>query len=127
MTKADRVARLATRVALPRRDAEVVIDTLFDSIAQNVSTAPNPGVEIRGFGSFRVRQRRARQGRNPQSGAPVDVPAKRVPFFEPGKELKALVDGQPSGNGATFEKGTEHGSAGEGRPPAAPDPHDPAL
>jgi integration host factor subunit beta len=92
MTKADLVAKLASRVNLTLRDSEVVVDTIFDTIAQNLETAEKPGVEIRGFGSFRVRQRRARQGRNPQSGAAVDIPAKRVPFFKPGKELKALID-----------------------------------
>ena len=92
MTKADLVAKLAGRVGLTLRDSEVVVDTIFDSIARNLESDANPGVEIRGFGSFRVRQRRARQGRNPQSGAAVDIPAKRVPFFKPGKELKALID-----------------------------------
>jgi integration host factor subunit beta len=49
-------------------------------------------VELRGFGSFRVRRRGARQGRNPQTGAMVSVPAKKVPYFKPGKELKAIID-----------------------------------
>ena len=53
-------------------------------------------VELRGFGSFRVRQHNARLGRNPQTGTPVEVPAKRVPYFRPGKELKALVAGSES-------------------------------
>ena len=92
MTKADLVEKVAAQVNLTKKDTEVVIDTIFDSISQAL-TAKNEGkVELRGFGSFRVRKRRARQGRNPQSGNPVQVPAKRVPYFKPGKELKALVD-----------------------------------
>ena len=92
MTKADLVEKVATQVNLTKKDTEVVIDTIFDSIAQALSAKSEGKVELRGFGSFRVRKRRARQGRNPQSGNPVQVPAKRVPYFKPGKELKALVD-----------------------------------
>jgi len=96
MTKADLVEKVATQVNLTKKDTEVVIDTIFDSISQALALkndAKNDAkVELRGFGSFRVRKRRARQGRNPQTGNPVQVPAKRVPYFKPGKELKALVD-----------------------------------
>jgi len=92
MTKADLVARLADRTHLTLRDAERAIDTVIDAITQNLETDPHPGVEIRGFGSFRIRQRTARSGRNPKTGAPVAIPAKRVPFFKPGKELKALLE-----------------------------------
>ena len=56
-------------------------------------------IELRGFGSFRVRQRDARRGRNPKTGAPVDIPAKRVPYFKPGKELKELINAQSDGDG----------------------------
>jgi integration host factor subunit beta len=92
MTKADLVERVATQVNLTKKDTEVVIDTIFESISQALAAKADAKVELRGFGSFRVRRRRARQGRNPQTGRPVQVPAKRVPYFKPGKELKALVD-----------------------------------
>jgi integration host factor subunit beta len=92
MTKADLVELVAARVHLTKKDTEVVIDSILDSIAQALSSKDDGKVELRGFGSFRVRKRRARQGRNPQSGAAVQVPPKRVPFFKPGKELKALID-----------------------------------
>jgi len=92
MTKTDLVARLAARTQLTLRDAERAIDGVIDAITQNLETEPRPGVEIRGFGSFRVRQRAARSGRNPKTGAPVAIPAKRVPFFKPGKALKALLE-----------------------------------
>jgi integration host factor subunit beta len=127
MTKADLIGKLAGRMNWSLRDAERVVDTIFDAIMHNLAHDREPGVEIRGFGSFRVRRRRARQGRNPQTGTGVHVPAKSVPFFKPGKELKAVIAGQASGNGTTPAKGPAHGSAGEGRLPAAPDPHDPSL
>jgi integration host factor subunit beta len=92
MTKADLVELVAARVHLTKKDTEVVIDSILDSISKALSSKDDGKVELRGFGSFRVRERRARQGRNPQSGAAVQVPPKRVPFFKAGKELKALVD-----------------------------------
>ena len=92
MTKADLVELVAARVHLTKKDMEVVVDSILDSISKALSSKDDGKVELRGFGSFRVRERRARQGRNPQSGAAVQVPPKRVPFFKPGKELKALVD-----------------------------------
>ena len=92
MTKADLVELVAARVHLTKKDTEVVIDSILDSISKALSSKDDGKVELRGFGSFRVRERRARQGRNPQSGAAVRVPPKRVPFFKPGKELKAPVD-----------------------------------
>ena len=92
MTRADLVERVATTVNLTKKETEVVIETIFKSIAQALSSPADGKVELRGFGSFRVRRRGARQGRNPQTGKPVSVPAKKVPYFKPGKELKALVD-----------------------------------
>jgi integration host factor subunit beta len=92
MTKADLVEKVAQQVNLTKKDTEVVVDTIFDSISQALAAESDSKVELRGFGSFRVRRRRARQGRNPQTGHPVEVPAKRVPYFKPGKELKVLVD-----------------------------------
>lgn len=92
MTKADLVETVSAAVTLTKKDTEVVIDTIFDSISQALASKTDGKVELRGFGSFRVRRRRARQGRNPQTGRAVQVPSKRVPYFKPGKELKALID-----------------------------------
>lgn len=92
MTKADLVELVATHVHLTKKDTEVVIDTILESIAKALASQDDGKVELRGFGSFRTRQRRARQGRNPQSGEPVAVPPKRIPFFKPGKELRQLID-----------------------------------
>ncbi|PWB79894.1 MAG: integration host factor subunit beta [Candidatus Methylomirabilota bacterium] len=92
MTKADLVELVAARVYLTKKDTEVVIDTILDSITRALASHDDGKVELRGFGSFRTRQRRARQGRNPQSGQAVHVPSKRIPFFKPGKELRQLID-----------------------------------
>ncbi|MFQ5846449.1 MAG: HU family DNA-binding protein [Candidatus Methylomirabilales bacterium] len=92
MTKADLVEKIAATVNLTKKETEVVIDTIFEGIATALASTQDGKVELRGFGSFRIRRRGARQGRNPQSGATVSVPAKRVPYFKPGKELKALID-----------------------------------
>ena len=87
----EEIARLYPRYS--RREAEVMVNTVFDSVAE--ALRQNERIEIRGFGSFIVKQRRAREGRNPKTGEQVSVAAKRVPFFKVGKELRLRVDGQP--------------------------------
>lgn len=90
MTKAELVEEVARAAELTKKDSEVIVEEVF----KNIIHALNRGekIELRGFGSFRVRQRDARRGRNPKTGAPVDIPAKRVPYFKPGKELKELIN-----------------------------------
>jgi integration host factor subunit beta len=90
MTKADLVDKVTALGDLTRRDGEVIVDTLFESVIGALKSGDK--IEIRGFGSFRTRQRNARTGRNPKTGAKVDVPAKRVPFFKPSKELRDSVN-----------------------------------
>jgi integration host factor subunit beta len=90
MTKADLIDKVTSLGDLTRRDGEVIVDTLFDSVIEALRNSDK--VEIRGFGSFRTRQRNSRTGRNPKTGASVDVPAKRIPFFKPSKELRDLVN-----------------------------------
>ena len=90
MTKADLVDKVTSLGDLTRRDGEIIVDLLFDSVIGALKA--NDKVEIRGFGSFRTRQRNSRTGRNPKTGASVAVPAKRVPFFKPSKELRDLVN-----------------------------------
>jgi len=92
MTKAELVEKVAAQINLTKKQTEVVVNTVFQSITE--SLAQGKKVELRGFGIFRVRSRNARIGRNPKSGDRVDVPAKRVPFFKAGKELRELVDGE---------------------------------
>jgi integration host factor subunit beta len=90
MTKADLVDQMIALGDLTRRDGEVIVETLFDSIIEALKASDK--VEVRGFGSFRSRQRQPRTGRNPKTGDAVAVPAKRVPFFKPSKELRDLVN-----------------------------------
>ncbi|MBI3653034.1 MAG: integration host factor subunit beta [Acidobacteria bacterium] len=93
MTKAELVEEVARASELNKRDAEVIVETVFGSIINALHRGEK--VELRGFGSFRTRERGPRRGRNPKTGAPVDVPAKRVPYFKPGKELKEFfTDGE---------------------------------
>ena len=90
MTKAELVEKVANQINLTKKQTEVVVNTVFSSITD--SLAEGKKVELRGFGSFRIRQRNARVGRNPKSGQKVDVPSKKVPFFKAGKELRELVN-----------------------------------
>ena len=86
----DEVLRVHPRYS--RRDAEVIVHAVFNSMSEALRR--NDRIEVRGFGSFIVKQRRAREGRNPKSGRPVAVAAKRVPFFKVGKDLRLRIDGQ---------------------------------
>ena len=90
MTKADLVEEVAKVTELTRKDSEVIVDTMFESVIKALKAGDK--LEVRGFGSFRVRQRNARVGRNPKTGEKVEVPAKRVPYFKPSKELKDLIN-----------------------------------
>ena len=92
MTKADLIEEVSRVVEMTRKDSEVIVEAIFDSVVKSLRNGQK--IEIRGFGSFRTRQRQARIGRNPKTGARVDVPAKRIPYFKPSKELKDLVNGE---------------------------------
>ena len=94
MTKADLIEEVSRLAVLTRKDSEVIVETIFDSVVRALRLGEK--IEIRGFGSFRTRQRKPRVGRNPKSGERVDVPAKKIPFFKPSKELKDLVNGSPA-------------------------------
>ena len=75
---------------LRAEDVERAVDTFFDEIAARLANGGR--VELRGFGAFSTREREARKGRNPRTGESVDVPGKRVPFFKPGKEMRARLN-----------------------------------
>jgi len=94
MTKADLIEEVSRLAELTRKDSEVIVDTIFDSVVRFVARGDK--IEIRGFGSFRTRQRKPRVGRNPKTGDRVEVPAKKIPFFKPSKELKDLVNNSPT-------------------------------
>ena len=86
MTKADLIEEVSRAGVPTRKVCETVVETIFSSIVESLRAGDK--IEIRGFGSFRVRQREARMGRNPKTGAPVAVPARKVPYFKPSKELR---------------------------------------
>ena len=90
MTKSDLADRLAARMHLTRRQADAIIGIFLASI--NEALQDGDKVELRGFGSFRVRARKARRGHNPRTGAEVQVVAKKVPHFRPGKVLREIVE-----------------------------------
>jgi integration host factor subunit beta len=86
MTKADLIEEVSQALELPLKEGELIVDTIFGGIVRSLRQGDK--VEIRGFGSFRTRQRQARIARNPMTGARVEVPAKTIPFFKPSRELK---------------------------------------
>ena len=93
MTKRDLIDEVNRRFPhLSHRDAEVIINAIFDSMVDAMRRGER--IEIRGLGSFVVKHRRAREGRNPKSGEIVSVAAKKVPFFKVGKDLRLRVDGK---------------------------------
>jgi len=92
MTKSELIQRLTSKNAhLHQQDLERVVNTVLDEITDSLSRGER--VELRGFGAFSVRERMARQGRNPRTGEQVQVPSKRTPFFKMGKDLKERLNG----------------------------------
>lgn len=93
MTRIDLVTITQEAIeGLNRRQCEVIVNSIFDAIRD--ALAAGEKVELRGFGSFKVRERRSRDGRNPKTGEPVHVPPKTVPYFKPGKDLRERVNGE---------------------------------
>jgi nucleoid DNA-binding protein len=95
MTKAELVDQIAAILQLPKHQTDTVVTIFLQCIMD--ALAEGDKVELRGFGSFRLRHRRARPARNPRTGAPVQIPAKTVPWFTVGKDLRALVNQAPQG------------------------------
>jgi integration host factor subunit beta len=90
MTKSELIDAIAGRGELTKARAELVVNCVFDAMTEALQQGE--GIEIRGFGSFTIRPYKPYNGRNPRTGQPVPVPAKRLPFFKVGKELKELVN-----------------------------------
>jgi len=90
MTKAELVEEVSAVSDLTKKHSEIVVNTVFKAIIGALHKGEK--IELRGFGSFRLRSRRSRRGRNPKTGTMVDVPAKKIPYFKPGKELKELIN-----------------------------------
>ncbi len=114
MTKAELVEEVARVSDLTKKHSEVIVDTVFHSIIQALHRGEK--IELRGFGSFRLRQREPRKGRNPKTGDKVDVPPKKVPYFKPGKELKELINRYARSDGPRFGRALvrRHGGAALG-------------
>ena len=90
MTKAELVDEVARVVQLTKKQAETIVNIVFDSLVDSLRAGQK--IELRGFGSFRLRSRKSRTGRNPKTGEKVEVPSKKIPYFKPGKELKELIN-----------------------------------
>ena len=99
MTKAELIEEVSRVVEMTRKDSEEIVETIFDSIVGSLHKGEK--IEIRGFGSFRTRQRQSRVGRNPKTGTRVEVPSKRIPYFKPSKELRDLVNSSSTSDGST--------------------------
>jgi len=89
MTKAELVEKVAEKTGLTKNDVAVTVDTFLDSIKSAMESGSN--IEIRGFGAFKIKERKARKARNPRTGEEVPVPARKVPVFKPSNEFKSMV------------------------------------
>jgi len=90
MTKADLISEVSRITELSRKDAENIVNVFLDRIVDALKDGEK--IELRGFGSFKLRSRNSRVGRNPRTSEAVQVPAKKVPYFKPGKDLKKLIN-----------------------------------
>ncbi len=107
MTKAELVDEVTGLGDLTRRDSDVIVETIFDAMI--AALRADDKIEIRGFGSFRTRQRKPRIGRNPKTGDRVEVPAKRIPYFKPSKDLRDQVN-QPLAKPHAKQEATHSGT-----------------
>src|SRR5437588_11224189 len=103
LTNADFIEEVLNVTDLPRKESETIVETIFDSIIATLQKGEK--IEIRGFGSFRTRERRGRVGRNPKTGEKVEVPAKKIPYFKPSKELKDFVNNAAAHSAAGDSQG----------------------
>ena len=108
MTKAALVEEVARVADLTKKHSEVIVDAVVQSIIDALHRGEK--IELRGFGSFRLRRREPRKGRNPKTGDRVDVPSKRVPYFKPGKELKDLINSEEVATVSSLDRGVESGN-----------------
>jgi DNA-binding protein HU-beta len=91
MTKADIVDQIADRTGLTKKDVSETVDGFLDAVSRALANGQH--IEIRGFGTFKVKDRKSRLARNPRTGEAVPVPPRRVPVFKVSKELKDMVSG----------------------------------
>jgi integration host factor subunit beta len=113
MTKSDLIERVAVQVPhVSKKDTETVVNTIFDCMTEALRKGDR--IEIRGFGSFQVKVREAREGRNPKTGEEVKIPAKRTPFFKVGKELKERIEAKRKAEAGGHAPPSPRPSAGSG-------------
>jgi len=115
VTKSELIERISEKLKLPNGKAEQIVNCVFDSMVKALQEGE--GIEIRGFGSFTVRQYKAYEGRNPRTGETVHVAPKRLPFFKVGKDLRERVnsvylDERESGGGSDDSGGSDGGGPG---------------
>src|SRR5437016_5990642 len=116
MTKSELIEAVSERTKLPKGKAELIVNCIFDSMVDALKKGE--GIEIRGFGSFTVREYKSYEGRNPRTGQPVHVQPKRLPFFKVGKELRERVnESRNKGMTAGAGGGVAAAAAGSGPPP----------
>ena len=120
MTKSELIERVAQESGLTKGRAEMVVNTIFDSMT--TALIAGDGIEIRGFGSFTVRQYKSYEGRNPRTGDVVHVAPKRLPFFKVGKELRERVNGSWDPNSVDDEGPSEGGAEAASTTPRATAP-----
>jgi integration host factor subunit beta len=113
VTKSDLIEIVADRLKMPKGRAELIVNAIFASM--EIALKQGERIEIRGFGSFEIREYKAYEGRNPRTGSPVEVRPKRLPFFKVGKELKERVnesraDGAPPVAAAAGGRGPNGGN-----------------
>ncbi|TPV93322.1 MAG: integration host factor subunit beta [Myxococcales bacterium FL481] len=109
MTKSELIERIASRCQLSKGRAEEVVNTIFDCMTDALRRGE--GIEIRGFGSFTVRQYKAYDGRNPRTGEGVRVSPKRLPFFKVGKDLRERINADPVSSPALASRAATSPSA----------------
>ena len=110
MTKSELIELVSDKAKLPKGKAEQIVNCVFDSMIE--ALRKGEGIEIRGFGSFTVREYKPYEGRNPRTGSPVHVMPKRLPFFKVGKELRERVnEAHPAGAPAAAAAGSASGSS----------------
>ncbi|HET6332339.1 MAG TPA: HU family DNA-binding protein [Polyangiales bacterium] len=111
MTKSELIEAVAERTKITKSRAELVVNCVFDAMTSALERGE--GIEIRGYGSFTVRNYKPYDGRNPRTGNQVAVPSKRLPFFKVGKELKTLVNGGPTGDERATDDDDDDDEAGD--------------
>lgn len=118
MTKSELIEAVANKLKLPKGKAELIVNCVFDSMEAALRAGER--IEIRGFGSFEIRHYKPYEGRNPRTGAKVDVKPKRLPFFKVGKELKERVNMDEESRAAEASGGSNDGGSSEPAPTPLP-------